>query len=222
MIYLFEDRHDRRDNYALLINKYKPLITFKNFDDYIVDEKDSPIQNLNNSLQNLDSPELILLHASYRFINDSISMDDVICAIKSLYNIPVVIFSGGFVHPSIDKIQNKHQIFRVNSIVMYEHLEYYLSQISKGETPPVEVLLWGENYIQNVLTRLQSNLVRLLVHYTPNDVVDEDTIDLMRDSVEDILQDYVFQKQKEALLKIIVPQQKYDTLFYNIQFIMNK
>lgn len=195
MIYIFDDRYERRESYTALVNKYHSLISFESI-------KCATIDELENFILDLKNPSMILLHSSYRYPSDAFKTDEVVEKF-SLLDIPLVLFSGGFIHPSVSLILGKHNVYNINSIVMYQNLKAYLNHIRLNQSSPIDILLWGESYIQNIITRTQCDLLRKLcvIHLKSN--VEESTYYKMNAIIEDNLRGDEFITIRRDLLNAI-------------------
>lgn len=107
MIYIFEDRSERRLMHQELIEEYKEKICFAKFgidegmnlEDYIID--------------NFIDAEIIIFHKSYSFKSKTVSLDEIR---KKMPNVQFVIFSGGTEYGGIYENGN---MVTINADVMY-------------------------------------------------------------------------------------------------------
>ena len=195
MIYIFDDRYERRESYTALVKKNHNLISFESIKCETIDE-------LENFILDLEDASMILLHSSYRYLGDVFKTEEVVEKF-SLLDIPVVLFSGGFMHPSVSLILGKHKVYNINSIVMYQNLEVYLSHLKLNQSSPIDILIWGESYIQNIITRTQSDLFRKLCVIPPKSNIGESTFNKMNAIIEDYLRGEELITVKRDLLNAI-------------------
>lgn len=176
MIYIFDDRFERKDNYAPIINRYPRNVSYGTIDQERIEQFEIFVN------KHLDDLSLFLLHASYRFPGDKLNVNDIINVLSSK-GIPIVLFSGGYHNPNI-RMQGKYTIFEVNSDTMYQNLEVFIKRTIEDKNSPIDILLWGEDYINNQILRAQSEIIRYI-----SDKFDfnEDLIDLLKSIVQNRL-----------------------------------
>lgn len=214
MIYIFDDRVERRESYSALINNNKQFVSFAIIECETINELEHFILN------NLQAPSLILLHSSYRYPGDKLNSDEVISVFSKL-KIPIIIFSGGFMHSNESMALGKYKVYNINSLVMYHNLEYYLAHLMQNQSASVDILLWGESYIQNKITRTQSDLYRKLCTIAPESKIDS-LIDDLYETIEDDLRDDAFKRIRNNLLKAISSQMTCDDAMAAIQSVTDK
>ena len=192
MIYIFDDRSERRDAYMPSLLKHKNYIKPESL------KLDGDIKMYIAS--HFPDPELVIIHSSYRFPGDKYSLNDVI---KAFNDIPIVIFSGQIQRSSISKPENT---YRVNSMVMYDHLPAYLSLKEKGEDAPIEILLWGKDYYKNQLLMFLTDIARYGINKDLDEVIDEDTSLILEESIESNMSGASLDNIRKDLVRLINDQ----------------
>lgn len=172
MIYIFDDRFERKEAYSYIVNKYHKYISFETIDQATIDEFESFIT------ERLMTPTLFLLHASYRFAGEELNNTRVIETLCS-WEIPIVQFSGQFNQPSIRTL-GKNKIYEVNSITMYSNLELFIKHIINDSKSTIEILLWGRDYLVNQIVATQSEIARFMCKTRLSSNVDDHIIDTLR------------------------------------------
>ena len=180
MIYIFDDRHERREMNSSLINRYNRLISFAEI-------KCDTFEQLDHFISNeLFEPSLVLLHNSYRYPGDRLDSDYVSSKFLE-HDIPLILFSGGFIHPNQTLVYGKYQALSINSLVMYKNLDVYLKHLTYNENASIEILLWGESYISNRISHTKSAIFRKICKVRPDSSMDED----MCQEIHEIISDYL-------------------------------
>lgn len=215
MIYIFDDRYERRESNSALINKYKQFVSFAKIECTTINELEDFI------LGDLHASTLILLHSSYRYPGDILKNEEVIASF-SLLEIPIILFSGGFMHPSETMILGKYMVYNINSLVMYQNLEVYLRHLMQGQSVPLDILIWGESYIQNIITRTQSYLFRTICNISHKSIVDDALIDKLYAIIDDYLRDDEFESTRNELLQAISYKMTCEDLMQTIQEVTDK
>ena len=146
MIYIFEDRPERRLQHQDIMDKYKSIISFAKFD---IDEG----MNLADYIyKNFLDAEIMIIHKSYAFKSNTVNID----AIKKIMpDVKFVVFSGGTDNGTIVGDGNS---VTINADVMYNNLEIFLKYLTNKKEINFEPLVWGECYLQNRLVSLQNRL----------------------------------------------------------------
>lgn len=157
MIYLFEDRKGRMEQY-LKAHLDSDVIKVALIDC----EKD----NLSDYLtDNFSDSKAIIFHSSYSFNDKNITNENV----KKYFiekKIPFVYFSGGLNNNLV--IENGATNGNVNSGDMYNNLEYFLKVYKEYGQINVPLLVYGEKYLLNSLLELQA-VISLSLFAKPND-----------------------------------------------------
>lgn len=205
MIYIFDDREERRENYSSLFINYKSQLTLESFtpegdlQEYVVDK--------------FGDAEIVIMHRSYRFPGDNYELSDVLSAFKG---VPIVLFSGAIQKASILKAEN---IYQVNSIVMYENLSDFLDSKKADNNTPIEMILWGKNFIKNQFLTLLGEINKLCVETDFDDFIDPY---IAIDLVEDKLRFSTLRTAQNELINMIEENLTYAELIEAIQIIMHR
>lgn len=149
MIYLFEDREERKRQF--LGDEFNhSLIQHKPFD--CADAKDM-VDYIKSNYQDAAS---VLLHKSYEFGNKGITLDSVKNGFQNALNIPVVLFSGG----SNSNLIREGDIItaEINSGVMYRNLTCFLNDYQANGVVCIPLLVYGKNYRLNQLLEMQTKI----------------------------------------------------------------
>lgn len=194
MIYIFDDRFERRKIHSPQFIKNRDQITFSEF---------TPEGDLDKYIADFfGDAEIIILHYSYRFHNDNLTLEDIL---KAFRNIPVILFSGGFKNASV---QEPDKRYRVNSIVMYDNLPVFLKQRQKDKYTPIEILLFGKKFVINQFMKLLYELNQSYFDKTNLKIDSDEIIDL----IEDILSYSGLENERHHLIHIV--ERNKETLTY--------
>ena len=148
MIYIFEDRPERRLQQQSMMDKHKGIIRFAKFD---IDEG----MNLANYIHNnFPNAEIIIIHKSYAFKGNSVNIDAIK---KNMPGVRFVVFSGGIENGTIS---NDGNALTINADIMYNNIEIFLKYLTDKNEINFEPMVWGERYQQNRLVSLQNKLFR--------------------------------------------------------------
>lgn len=208
MIYIFDDREERRENYSSLFINYKSQLTQESFtpegdlQEYVTDK--------------FGDAEIVIMHRSYRFPGDNYELSDVLNAFKG---VPIVLFSGAIQKASILKAEN---IYQVNSIVMYENLSDFLDSKKVDNNAPIEMILWGKNFIKNQFLTLLGEINKLCVETDFDDFIDPY---IAIELVEDKLRFSTLRTAQNELINMIEGKEEnltYAELIEAIQTIMHR
>lgn len=135
MIYIFEDRTERKSLHQDKINKYPDRICFATFD--IVEN-----QSLTDYISsNLTDADCIILHKSYTFPN-KVDPLKILNEFNKISSIKTVLFSGGNENGVISSNGN-HCL--VNADIMYDNLSLFLEHYISTNEISFERLIWGSN-----------------------------------------------------------------------------
>lgn len=151
MIYLFEDRKGRMENY--LKDNLDPNLIKQ----VIIDCQKSELVEYLSS--NFSDASAIIFHLSYSFIDDSITYEDV----KGHFmkkKIPFVYFSGGLDNNLV--IENGIINGNVNSGDMYKNIMTFLEYYQASGEVNIPMLVNGKHYLLNSLLELQSIITSYL------------------------------------------------------------
>lgn len=153
MIYIFDDRAQRRKDNEELLRNYSDLIKFdtvklisgKTADEWIFDY--------------VDNPECIIFHKSYELGDESVTFETIRQLFTSL-DIPIVIFSGG-----IEGSNKGAKEINMNADLMYHNLPFFLENRKENGVININTLLWGKRYRLNALLEFQNTISqKYLIH----------------------------------------------------------
>lgn len=161
MIYVFDDRAQRRTINSERLKDFSDLVIFKTIE--IIPER--KIEEC--VIYSVDNPDCIIFHKSYTFEDKSITFETIRQLFTS-YNVPIVIFSGG------TEGSNKGDIeVNMNADLMYENLPFFLEDYKTNGKINISTLLWGKRYKLNALLQLQNSLsLSFLVNNEPEGIID--------------------------------------------------
>ena len=147
MIYIFDDRLQRREVNKEKLNKFSNVLSFETI-------KTNPGKSIEESLieSMRDNPVCIIFHKSYIF-DDSILSYEIVREIFNSYDVPVVIFSGG-----IEKNNKGEREVNMNAELMYDNLPFFLEDYVNNGNINLDILVWGKRYKLNALLILQNKL----------------------------------------------------------------
>lgn len=146
MIYIFDDRAQRRKDNEEKLREFSNLITFKTItltpemsvEDWIIDS--------------MENPECIIFHKSYVFEDKNIT-DDTVWYLFTYYDVPIVIFSGG-----TEGSNKGDKKIIMNADLMYQNLPYFLQNFKENEKINIDTLLWGKQYKLNAILQFQNEI----------------------------------------------------------------
>lgn len=165
MIYLFEDRDDRKKQF-LGEQSLHPLICQKPFD---CSNADGINEYIKNQYQDAD---VVLLHKSYNFANKRITVEDVSKGFKGVLGIPVVLFSGGSKSSLIK--EGDMITAEINSGVMYRNLNLFIELYQQKGEVCIPVLVYGKSYQINQLLEMQARMNVYLFDRKDTDKLESD------------------------------------------------
>ncbi len=147
MIYVFDDRSQRREVNKEKLNKFSNVLSFETI-------KTNPGKSIEESLieSMSDNPECIIFHKSYIFDDSNLSYETIREFFNS-FDVPVVIFSGG-----IEKNNKGENDVNINAELMYDNLPFFLEDYVDNGKINLEILVWGKRYQLNALLILQNKL----------------------------------------------------------------
>lgn len=141
MIYIFEDRTERKQRNESKLKEYGDVCKFAKYDELI---KDGSIENFAVSL----SPErdCVIFHRSYALQN-GVSIDQIRTYFIQ-FGIPFVEYSGGIERSNAVREQGiKYYI--INADLMYSNLPAFLDWYKKYNRVVCDVLIWGNDFEKN-------------------------------------------------------------------------
>lgn len=133
MIYIFDDRAQRRKDNEESLRRYSDYIKFmtvnlipgKSIEESIIDS--------------IDNPECIIFHKSYVFEDQSVSFENIRELFMS-FDVPIVIFSGG-----LEGNNKGLKEINMNADLMYENLPYFIDYLKEKKELNIDALLWGKS-----------------------------------------------------------------------------
>lgn len=177
MIFLFEDRKERKDQF-ISDNELFPLICEKPMDCHDLSE-------LNNYLQdNFKDAKVFLLHKSYEFNSSSITAENFKAVAQTALYIPTILFSGG---SNSNLIQEKNFITaEVNSGVMYKNLRLFHDAYQETGIPNIPLLIYGANYRLNQLMEMQAKINYYFFNRSFSDYINENDKEELMDITDTV------------------------------------
>jgi hypothetical protein len=145
MIYLFEDRKGRMEQYQ------KEHLDSGVIKIALIDCQKNDLTNY--LIDNFSDSSAIIFHSSYSFNDKNITNEDV----KKYFRdkkIPFIYFSGGLNNNLV--IENGITNGNVNSGDMYKNLMNFLEVYKSQQRINVALLVYGEKYLLNSLLELQT------------------------------------------------------------------
>ena len=144
MIYIFDDRFQRRNNNQEKLSKYSDIVKFDTV-------KTIPGKSVEECVFDaIISPKCIMFHKSYVFEDDNVDFETIRALFISL-DVPIVIFSGG-----TEGGNKGDSEININADVMYENLPYFLADFKENKSPNIDILLWGKRYKLNAILEIQN------------------------------------------------------------------
>lgn len=146
MIYIFEDRKERRNIQAEKLKEFNRIISFEQFeaDQSIVDQVREKFQDA----------ECVIFHKSYRFPSEDITFAEVQRAFTTPGGL-FVTYSGGIENSSVTKDGDTVKTVIINADVMYGNLPAFLRHYQDTMAFECDILRWGENYKLNKILKFQ-------------------------------------------------------------------
>lgn len=173
MIYLFEDRIGRKEQFLNDSEKY-PLLCQKAFSCSSELDIESYIK------ENYSDAKAVLLHKSYVFKdNSSIKPELVKAKFQLLIKTPVILFSGG---SNSNLIKEKGLITaEINSGVMYKNLPLFHDSYKATGNVNIPMLVYGENYKMNQLLEMQAKINNYLFDRSGSDTLNDSIVEDIKD-----------------------------------------
>lgn len=162
MIYIFDDRAQRRKDNEEILRKFSDIVTFdtvnlipgKSADECIFDS--------------IEDAECIIFHKSYALGDEDVTFETIRQLFISL-GVPIVIFSGGT--EGSNKSANE---INMNADLMYHNLPFFLENRKENGMINIDTLLWGKKYRLNALLKFQNTLSqKYLINNDPNTLLDD-------------------------------------------------
>ncbi len=212
MIYIFDDRFERREKHSLDLIR---LSQFARFEEITCETTDELSSLISGKLSNVTH---VLLHSSYRYPSEQLDTNVVVKALNAYSkDIQIVLFSGGYNHPGISSI-GETRVYSINSDVMYNNLGLFIRHLSKDPNSPIEMLLWGNSYLQNQILATQSAIIRSLCRLDlDKQINDDEKLDEIQEIVADRLRSEELIHLRDALMAILVPQKTWRQLLEDIE-----
>lgn len=186
MIYLFEDRKGRMEQYK------KGEIDCSILKEAIFDCTNENIEAyIENNFKNADC---ILFHRSYNFPDRKITSD----LVKHIFinkQIPFVYFSGGLYNNVL--LENHTYIGNVDSGDMYNNLELFLTNYSELNSPNIPLLVYGQGYLLNSLLELQNKICKKLFMYKDEQILNSDDLEEILDIISPRIIEPELKKDKQ-------------------------
>ena len=161
MIYIFDDRAQRRKDNEEMLRKFSDIVTFdtvklipgKSADECIFDS--------------IEDVECIIFHKSYALGDEDVTFETIRQLFTSL-GVPIVIFSGGT--EGSNKGANE---VNMNADLMYHNLPFFLEKRKENGVINIDTLLWGKHYRLNALLKFQNTLSqKYLINNDPDASLD--------------------------------------------------
>ena len=163
MIYIFDDRYQRRELNKEKLNKFSKILSFEVVK---TDFGKSIEETLIESMP--ENPECIIFHKSYVFEDSNLSYETV-REIFNSYNVPIVIFSGG-----LENNNKGEKEVNMNAELMYENLPFFLEDYINNGKINLDILVWGRKYRINALMILQNKLAeKYFIKNNPEEEIKE-------------------------------------------------
>lgn len=147
MIYIFDDRAQRRKDNEEMLRNFSDLITFdtvklisgKTADEFIFDSIEK-------------NAECVIFHKSYE-LGDEFGTFETIRKLFTSFDIPIVIFSGG-----IEGSNKCAKEINMNADLMYHNLPFFLENRKENGSINIDTLIWGKMYRLNALLKFQNSI----------------------------------------------------------------
>lgn len=160
MIYIFDDRTQRRSDNEVKLAQFSDVVKFlqvklltgKSVEDSIIDS--------------ITTPDCIIFHKSYVFTDQEVSYE-VVRELFTSFDVPVIIFSGGTEFSNKGIIQTD-----INADVMYQNMPLFLKDYKENGNINIDILIWGEKHKLNALLELQNEFAEdFFINKDPDEVI---------------------------------------------------
>lgn len=188
MIYIFDDRLQRRKANEEKLRIYSDLIKFDTV-------KLNPGKSADESIfDTVEEPECIFFHKSYALEGENITFETIRQLFSEL-DVPIIIFSGG-----IEGSNKSSNEININADLMYNNLQFFLENRKEKGHINIDTLLWGKGYRLNALLEFQNKISRKFL--ISKDLDDElgDDLNLVKRSIENLCREI----QREDLCNSII------------------
>lgn len=207
MIYLFDDRKGRKDDFLKIPidNKYIKESIFDSPQDKI-------IQFIFN---NLEDAKCILFHKSYEFPQGDISVQEI----KKIFisrKINFVQFSGGDNNNLL--LEKNIYTATINSEDMYLNLEGFIKYYKQEKTINLPLLIFGKKYLLNNLLLVQHNIYIMTFTVSSSKPLNKNKID----DISDMIESDIEQKELAGVKKELLDYLKKNTVPEGITSLMLK
>lgn len=146
MIYIFDDRAQRRKDNEENLRAFSDLIVF---DTVKLISGKSADESIFDSIEN---PECIIFHKSYALGDENVTFETIRQLFAEL-EVPIVIFSGG-----TEGSNKSAKEININAGLMYNNLPFFLENRKKNGVINIDTLLWGKRYRLNALLEFQNKM----------------------------------------------------------------
>ena len=156
MIYIFDDRAQRRKDNEEMLRNFSDLITFdtvKLISGKTADECFS---------DRIKDSECIIFHKSYELGDEFVTFEKIRQLFTS-FDIPIVIFSGG-----TEGSNKGAKEINMNADLMYHNLPFFLENRKENGSINIDTLLWGKMYRLNALLKFQNISQKYLINNDPD------------------------------------------------------
>lgn len=165
MIYIFDDRAQRRKDNEDKLRAFSDLIIF---DTVKLISGKSADESIFDSIEN---PECIIFHKSYALGDENVTFE-TIRQMFADFGVPTVIFSGG----TEGSNKSAREII-MNADLMYNNLPFFLENRKENGQINIDTLLWGKKFQLNALLEFQNNMAQ---EYFINNDPDAPLYDLVK------------------------------------------
>lgn len=197
MIYLFEDRINRMNQYivnkevkdAIDEDEYVKLVNFS------AEEKEDLKSYIQREFQDAN---VVLFHGTYNFPNSNFTVSDVRFAFAK-NQVDFISFSGGSNTGNYFLIGD-HYEGSINSAVMYENLIHLLRNYETTGHPDFRLLFFGEEYLKNELFIFEKLIHQKLADYEQSTPIAPEDLKFIQDTILDpYLSDPEFESHKNMI-----------------------
>lgn len=191
MIYIFDDRNQRRNANEEKLRDFLGFVTFetvhpiagKSIEDVIIDS--------------IKNPDCIIFHKSYALGSEEITYE-TIRQLFAEFNIPVVIFSGG-----TEGSNKGAKEININADLMYENLPHFIEDFKEKGRINIDTLLWGKRYKLNAMLEFQNNISKdYFINNDPDSPVEEKLEKVKRD-IEQSFRRFHVENLRDAIISEI-------------------
>lgn len=191
MIYLFEDRKGRKEQFL------KQDIVSEKLKEAIFDYPEG--MSISDYLsQTYSDAKAILFHKSYKIPSNNITIENIKAEFIRL-KVPVVLFSGGLGNNYFES--GGIISANINSGTMYGNLPEFVNEFEKSGQINIPLLIYGSKYALNEILYLQHLATALFSGKPESSILTKNEIDTINNFIQLAIRDESLSDGKNKLIK---------------------